>query len=183
MVNKDDFCWAEVGTRIRDRRMRRGLSQQALATAAEITQNGIFRLEAGETNPQLSTLRQIAAALGCSVRELVVGASSDDPILAQRLGRVKRLVESKDPAAIRAMDNGLETAEALLERVVRNLKQPLLKRIVKGAGRRSPADDLFWMKGPLAGRSETDDNAAPKGVRKAGKPFRNSDTTHETKRK
>ena len=179
MISSTDFSWVEVGTRIRDRRLRRGFTQQALAAAADITQNGIFRLEAGETNPQLTTLQQIAAALECSVRELVVGVTADDPILAQLLVRAKRVIESGDEAAIRVMDNGIETAEALLERSGRRRGLPPLR--VKGQGRHSPANDLLWMKGPLAGRSTTHDTA--KAVRKAGNAFRNSDTTRETRSK
>jgi transcriptional regulator with XRE-family HTH domain len=116
MTSATDFTWAELGDRIRHRRLRLGLSQKALAIAAGITQNGVFRLEAGETNPQLTTLQEVAAALKCSVRDLVAGSSSLPPILDQRYRRVKRVVESGDTAAIKAMDNGLELAEALLER-------------------------------------------------------------------
>lgn len=175
-----DFSWKEVGARIRERRILRGMSQQALASAARITQNGIFRLEAGETNPQLGTLRQIASALHCSVRDLVCGSSESTPVLADRLRRVKRVLESKDPAAISVMDSGIEAAEALLERMVRKLRQPPLRRIVKGQGRRSPVDDLLLMKGPVRQRSEADENTIAEAVRKAHKPFRNSGTTHET---
>lgn len=156
------------------------MSQQALANAADITQNGVFRLEAGETNPQLLTLQRIASALECSVRDLVCGSSESTPVLADRLRRVKRVLDSKDPAAISVMDSGIGAAEALLERVVRKLRQPPLGRIVKGQGRRSPVDDLLLMKGQVRRRSEADENTIADAVRKAHKPFRSSGTTHET---
>jgi transcriptional regulator with XRE-family HTH domain len=185
MVSIADFSWTEVGTRIRDWRHQRGMSQQALADAARLTQNGVFRLEYGRTNPQLSTLQQIASALGCSVRDLVAGSSETEPILAERFRRVRRVVEAGDEAALKAMDNGLETAEALLERSGGRRGLPPLNRkiIVKGEGRRSPAYDLFWMRGPHQRRSEADDQTVAQTVRKAGEPFRNSGTTHETKKK
>ena len=159
------------------------MSQQALAAAAGITQNGVFRLETGETNPQLSTLQQIASALGCSVRDLVCGSSSSSPILADRFRRVRRILESNDPAAISIMNNGIEAAELFLERVVRKLKEPPLRRIVKGQGRRSPADDLLWTKGSLQRRSEADGKTITGPVQKVGKPLRNSGARHEPSHK
>jgi transcriptional regulator with XRE-family HTH domain len=181
MVGPLDFSWAEVGKRIRDRRQQMGMSQQALAAAAGITQNGVFRLETGETNPQLSTLQQIASALGCPVRDLVCGSSESTPILADRFLRVRRIVESRDPAAISIMNNGIEAAELFLERVVRKLKEPPLRRIVKGQGRRSPADNLLWTKGPLQRRSDA--RTVTDAVQKVSKTFRNSGATHGTSAK
>jgi XRE family aerobic/anaerobic benzoate catabolism transcriptional regulator len=116
MALEKDFSWSEVGARIRDLRKQLDMSQQALATAAGITQNGVFRLEAGKTNPQLTTLQHIAAALGCSVRYLVSGTPERDPSFADRYQRIVRIVESRDDMAIRTMDGGIESAEELLER-------------------------------------------------------------------
>jgi transcriptional regulator with XRE-family HTH domain len=181
MTNSTDFSWTEVGERIRDRRLRLGMSQQALAAAAGITQNGVFRLENGETNPQLSTLQQVAASLKCSVRDLVVGSSDKLPILAERLVRIKRVLESEDQAAIKAMDNGIETAEALLGRSGGRRGLPPLR--ITGEGRRSQTDDLLWMRGPHQRRSDADDQTVVQTVRKASKPFGNSGTTHETRNK
>ena len=66
---------AEVGTigkRIKRARGAVGLSQQALAQAADVSMNGIARLEQDSIkDPHLSQLRKIAAALGVSVGELV----------------------------------------------------------------------------------------------------------------
>jgi len=185
MTNSFDFTWAEVGKRIRDQRLRSGLSQQALAAAAGITQNGVFRLEAGETNPQLMTLQQVAGALRCSVRDLVAGGSQTSPILADRFRRVRRVVEAGDEAALKAMDSGLETAEVLLERSGGRRPSPPLERkiVLKGEGRRSPADELLWMKGPHKRRSEADGEAAEEAVTKAAKTFRNTGATKDSKNK
>jgi transcriptional regulator with XRE-family HTH domain len=157
------------------------MSQQSLAAVSGITQNGVFRLERGETNPQLSTLQQIATSLKCSVRDLVAGSSNTDPILAERFRRVRRVVEADDEVALKAMDNGLETAEALLERSGGRRGLPPLR--VKGEGRHSPTDDLLWMRGPHQRRSEADNKLVETVVRKADEPLRNSGTTQETKNK
>ena len=174
-----DFTWREVGNRIREMRLASGLTQQEVADRAGITQNAVFRIEGGETNPQLATLQQISSALGCSVREIVAGTASDASVLAQRLGRVKRVLESGDEAAIRVMDNGIETAEALLERSGGRRGLPPLR--VKGQGRHNLAGEL-WQGRPSHARSESSQIIGQRGVPKAHKPFGKSNANDETKR-
>ena len=57
--------------RLREIREAQGMSQRWLADLAGITQAALFRLETGETDPRLSTLRQIAKALGVTVGEII----------------------------------------------------------------------------------------------------------------
>jgi HTH-type transcriptional repressor of puuD len=57
--------------RLREIRETQGMSQRRLAALAGITQAALFRLETGETDPRLSTLRQIAKALGVTVGEII----------------------------------------------------------------------------------------------------------------
>lgn len=115
MNDETDFSWSEVGGRIRQRRMARGLSQQALATAAGLTQNAIFRIEAGESNPQMTSLQRVARGLGCSVRELICGMPAT-PELNGRMKSVRAIIESGDGDAIGMLDHGIEAAEVLLKR-------------------------------------------------------------------
>ena len=56
---------------LRHIREQHGVSQRVLAKAAGITQAALFRLESGETDPRLSTLRAIAEALGVTVAEII----------------------------------------------------------------------------------------------------------------
>jgi transcriptional regulator with XRE-family HTH domain len=116
MAISADFDWAEMGQRIYARRLALKKTQQQLATEAGLTQNAIFRLEMGNTNPQISTIWAVAKALGMSSRELVRGVTDDDPRLGERMAAVRKILESGDDAAIRAMDNGLEGALTLLDR-------------------------------------------------------------------
>jgi len=110
-----DFDWTELGARIRQWRLARGMNQQQLAEASGLTQSGLFRIEMGRTNPQLATLQQIASALECSVRELLCGKCDSDPHLAAVVQRVKRIVESGDHAARQILESALNGAELLLE--------------------------------------------------------------------
>ena len=52
-------------------RMRKGLSQRALARLSKISQVTIARIETGVYDPRLSTLRKLAKALKVKVRDLV----------------------------------------------------------------------------------------------------------------
>jgi transcriptional regulator with XRE-family HTH domain len=111
-----DFDWTELGARIRQWRLARGMNQQQLAEASGLTQSGLYRLETGQTNPQLTTLQQIASALQCSVRELLCGKCDSDSYFAAVVQRVKRIVESEDDAARQILESALNGAELLLER-------------------------------------------------------------------
>ena len=57
-------------TRIKDIRVARGMTQKALAEAADISQPFLFDLENGNRNAKPETLARIAAALGCTIDEL-----------------------------------------------------------------------------------------------------------------
>ena len=61
-----------IGSRVRERRKGRGLSQEQLASQAGLTWSAVQRLEAGQvTDPHYSTLRGIADVLDTSIGELV----------------------------------------------------------------------------------------------------------------
>ena len=63
-----------IGTEIRRRRQKMGISQAALATKAHVHHNVIGRTERGKYNPSLMTLDAIAAALNTSMVDLLRGA-------------------------------------------------------------------------------------------------------------
>lgn len=52
-------------------RLRRGWSQRTLAEAAGMKQPHIARLESGQNDPSLGTMRRLAKALGISLEDLV----------------------------------------------------------------------------------------------------------------
>ena len=57
---------------IKELRLKRGLSQNALARRAGIKQSVLSYIESGRTkNPRIDTLAAIAAALGVSVEKLM----------------------------------------------------------------------------------------------------------------
>jgi transcriptional regulator with XRE-family HTH domain len=59
------------GKRVRDERMRQGLTQMDLASAAELSVAYVSLLERGGRNPPITTVAILARALGVGVSELV----------------------------------------------------------------------------------------------------------------
>ncbi len=57
--------------RLRLIRERRGLSLRALKKASSVAVSNLFRYEAGEGDPRLSTVRKVAKALDVSVCTLI----------------------------------------------------------------------------------------------------------------
>lgn len=62
-----------VGANVRRRRAELGLGQRELARATGLSYPTMSRLENGHTNPRLSTLLAVAAALDTTVSELARG--------------------------------------------------------------------------------------------------------------
>ena len=62
----------QLGRKIRDLRLRRGLTVQKLADASDLSKGFISQVENDRTSPSLATLCDLAAALQTSVAYLVV---------------------------------------------------------------------------------------------------------------
>lgn len=60
-----------VGNRIRLLRESKGISQQVLAAICNFEKGNMSRIEAGRTNPTLSTLYKISQALEIKITDLV----------------------------------------------------------------------------------------------------------------
>jgi transcriptional regulator with XRE-family HTH domain len=63
----------EFGNRVRGRRLRLGLSQEALALKSGINRTYVGSLETGERNPSLENIARLAIALDVDVADLVRG--------------------------------------------------------------------------------------------------------------
>ncbi|HYG98851.1 MAG TPA: helix-turn-helix transcriptional regulator [Terriglobales bacterium] len=114
-VPEVDFSWKEVGQRIRDKRIARGLTQAQLGSKCNLTGPGVYFAEAGKINPQIKTLSAIAKALGCSVRELMTGSTASKKPYGVLLEQVETVLEADDPGATLALLNGLQSAQLILQ--------------------------------------------------------------------
>ena len=82
-----------LGERIRHYRESAGLTQEALARAADIGRVTLVRLEKGEQTPRFKTLKAISRALGIHVAELLLPNIVDPGMAALRKGYFKLVYE------------------------------------------------------------------------------------------
>jgi transcriptional regulator with XRE-family HTH domain len=60
-----------IGERLRDLRFRAGLTQEELAQKAGTTQTTVARIERDAVQPEVTTIRKLAAALGKTPGDLL----------------------------------------------------------------------------------------------------------------
>lgn len=60
-----------LGRNVREARIRRGMSQEALALEAEMKRSYVSDLERGTRNPSVKAIGRLAVALGVLPRELL----------------------------------------------------------------------------------------------------------------
>jgi len=61
----------KIGNRIRELRESKGISQQNLAAVCNFEKANLSRIEAGRTNPTISTLYKISQALEITLSDLL----------------------------------------------------------------------------------------------------------------
>jgi len=71
MDNFSRKIYRSLGAKVRSKRIKLRLSQEALAERADLTRNYIGDIERAEKKVTLETLAKIAKALKCRVRELI----------------------------------------------------------------------------------------------------------------
>lgn len=67
-----------LGNRVRQLREQAGITQEALATAAEIGRVTLLRIENGKQSPRYDTVLAIAHGLGCSIDQLLMGIQTGE---------------------------------------------------------------------------------------------------------
>ena len=65
-----------IGNNIRKKRDELGISQQALADNADVAKSTVQRIERGEMNPSILTLKNISLALEINLEDLLKGRQS-----------------------------------------------------------------------------------------------------------
>lgn len=81
----------EIGRRIRDRRRRKGLSQESVASLARVRPGTLSRVETGKAEPGIHVLKRLADALACTVGDLVDAARTEAPTEEELLNRWRPL--------------------------------------------------------------------------------------------
>jgi len=92
----------DIGERLRDARLRQGLSLRGLAKSLGVSPSLISQVETGKTQPSVSTLYAIVSQLGVSLDELL-GVGPAAPRDAAQPSPVQRAVENP----VLEMENGV----------------------------------------------------------------------------
>jgi len=90
-----------LGKKIRDLRLRRGMTVQQLAVASDLSKGFISQVENDRTSPSLATLQDLARALETSVAYLVV--EGDQKPFVVRAKERQRLSFGGDPSGIEVL--------------------------------------------------------------------------------
>ena len=97
-------------------RQSRGLSQAQLAEKSGVTRAYLSRLESGQADPSLSTLRRLAAALGISVGPLLDEAPPRRELGREELDQLARAVYHPGAKSNRSLPHLRVLAQAFRER-------------------------------------------------------------------
>ena len=99
--------WAALGRRIKEERERRGLTQRALADAADLSDRYISNLERGQRWPGTKALQAISGALRIQPAELYAGVPSTykplDSAVAELASLLKDASADQRATAIRVV--------------------------------------------------------------------------------
>jgi transcriptional regulator with XRE-family HTH domain len=93
-----------VGARIRAIRESRHLSLRALAERCGLSANAISLIERGENSPTVSSLHQLAGALGASIADFF---RQDDKLSAVHVPREQRLIYRRAELVMESLGIGL----------------------------------------------------------------------------
>lgn len=66
-----DISVVYIGKRVKDARFRAGLTQAELAEKAGTTQTTVARIERDAVQPEVTTIRKLAGALGIPIADLL----------------------------------------------------------------------------------------------------------------
>jgi XRE family transcriptional regulator, aerobic/anaerobic benzoate catabolism transcriptional regulator len=92
-----------LGHRVRRLRARRGITRKVLAQIADVSERHLANLEAGDGNPSILILQQIAIALDCPLAELLGDETTDSPDWLL----IRNLLHGRTPAQLEAARNAL----------------------------------------------------------------------------
>lgn len=94
-----------LGSRVRRLRARRGITRKVLAQVADVSERHLANLEAGDGNPSVLILSQVAAALNCGLAELFGDPSTESPEWLM----IRDVLQGRSPAQLEAARSALAT--------------------------------------------------------------------------
>jgi len=131
---------AQIGERIRARRLQLGSSLRELARKTELTASFLSQVETGQANASISSLRRIAEALNVSILYFLQEGPKHDPVVrADRRPKItlsgsKVTYELLTPDLARKLEVLQGTMSPLMGNVARPLREPTEECIIVLSG-------------------------------------------------
>lgn len=128
---------------IKNYRHKVGLTQTKLAEKAKVSQSLIARIEAGDVDPRVSTLRRIITVMKDTEEKKSLTAETlmRSPVLSVRskdmIGRALKIMENKDVSQLPVIDHGLQVGSISETRIIKEMtsgKDPAKLSIMKVGG-------------------------------------------------
>lgn len=105
-----------IGARLREERVRAGLSQRELARRLGLSASLISQLESGQSRPSVGTLYSIVTELGVSIDRVIRGGDADEPAASAVSGRDTSPVVHPGARAAIDLDSGVRWEELTARR-------------------------------------------------------------------
>ena len=115
--NYNGFDYSDIGTRIREERLRQGINQELLAEMAELSTTHMSHIETGSTKLSLPALHRLAWELGVSL----------DALACDSIKQAKGVFEDE---LLRHTEDCDDTEIRIIVDTIKALKGSLRKRII-----------------------------------------------------
>lgn len=110
----------DIGNKLRDLRMQKGLTQEELADRAELSKGFISQMERNQTSPSIATLLDVLQCLGTNVSDFF-REEEEDPVVFRK----EDFFEKKDPEL-------KNTIEWIVPNSRKHVMEPILLTLEKG---------------------------------------------------
>ncbi len=115
-----------VRERVRELRLARGLTQEALCERAGISLDAVTRIERGSRVPTIDTIERLAGALGVAVTDLFGPSSA--PRTPKTPAALRRLVALLETEPAEVQDGAEEVVRAVVKTVRAARERPSRRR-------------------------------------------------------
>lgn len=107
-MNEDDFA-IQLGSRIRELRKFKGISQLDLAYDMDMSMNTISGIELGKISPKIDTLKKIAQKLNINISELFEFSDSQykDKVVRKKVEEISRKLIAQDKEFVDLVDDAI----------------------------------------------------------------------------
>lgn len=95
MENNKIIDYEMIGSRVREKRLEKGLTQEGLAERLDVSPEYMSKIENGRVEVNLKRLAQLSLLLECPIEHLIAGVVIDSP--EYKVNELNQLMQSCTP--------------------------------------------------------------------------------------